>query len=341
MKIKLSNIFLLFFSIFIALALVEIILRLFFPVYLAGHIGIYQYDDKLAIRLKDNLHAVNVTDYRQEIKTNHYGTVNFQESFKGYKKLVFAVGDSYTQGTGIPMDTNYPFQMNLMLNMDNGKFQKKYGIVNLGLAAYGMEQEILAVKKYEKKIGVPDYILFLGCPNDYDDDVLFLSGYRFKHMVEGSPFWGIFVKPAQFLTNDLEIGKRLKLAIGEYRRLRLFKNDNNTTADNTDSSVEEVAKQEMARFDRLADLASKMGAKLIVSWTDVPSKSSGSYLWLKKWAAEKNVEFADWAPMVKSVEANIPGLPVSNDHSGGHYRVWVNTMVARAFAEAIRRQEKQ
>ena len=141
----------------------ETVLRVWFPVYLTGYIGFYQYDKDLGFRLQDNIHALKTTDYQQEILTNPLGTVNFQKDFAGYQKKIFAIGDSYTQGTGLPADANYPFQVDLMLNMDHDRYLKKYAVVNLGLAALGAKQNLIVLKRYAQKLGKPDFILYLGC----------------------------------------------------------------------------------------------------------------------------------------------------------------------------------
>ena len=91
----------------VCLGLTEVALRLFFPMHLTGgFIGDYQYDEELGYRLKQGW-FVQMTDYRQEAYVNSLGTVNFQRDFKGYQKLVFASGDSYTQGTGLPSDMSF------------------------------------------------------------------------------------------------------------------------------------------------------------------------------------------------------------------------------------------
>jgi hypothetical protein len=51
------------------------------------------------------------TDHQQEIRTNLLGTVNFEEDFHRYRYRVFALGDFFTQGTGLPSDCSYPFQL--------------------------------------------------------------------------------------------------------------------------------------------------------------------------------------------------------------------------------------
>jgi len=83
-------------SLSIIIVFVEFFLRQFSPVYLAGQVEAYQYDQELGVRLKDGIHFLNTTDYQQEIYTNEIGTVNFQRSFDAYETLIFAIGDSHT-----------------------------------------------------------------------------------------------------------------------------------------------------------------------------------------------------------------------------------------------------
>ena len=74
----------------------------------------------------------------------------------------------------------------------------------------------------------------------------------------------------------------------------------------------------------------------MVSW----STETDSYQWLKEWAARNDAQFADWAPRVDSIKAAIPDLPIENQHSGGHHRGWVNTIIAQEYAAAIDGQRK-
>ena len=107
------------------LALTELALRLFLPMYLTGgYIDDYTYDDELGYRLKRGW-FVQMTDYRQETYVNSLGTVNFQRDFTGYQKLVFASGDSYTQGTGLPADMSYPAQLDFELNVGRKGYEKR------------------------------------------------------------------------------------------------------------------------------------------------------------------------------------------------------------------------
>jgi hypothetical protein len=71
---------------------------------------------------------------------------------------------------------------------------------------------------------------------------------------------------------------------------------------------------------------------LVVSW----SEETESYSWLKSWAAQRGVAFADWAPKASSVREAMPGLTLDNQHSGGHHRGWANQLIATEFARQIR-----
>ena len=310
-------------TILLVLVILEIVLRSFFPVYPTGDLRAYQYDDQLGYRLKPSLHELYTTDHQEEIVTNGLGTVNFQRDFSGYKRLVFAIGDSYTQGVGVPADMSYPAQLDLMLNRDErGMYVKEFGIVNLGISAFGGEQEMLALDRWSQQIGPPAVILYLGCDNDREDDELFAGGYRHDHLVEGNPHWGPLVNPLQWLTNDLQLGLRTKLLISTLRRSQA----------SGPAGQMSVAEAERSVLERLLEYAHSRNSRLVVSW----STEGDSYKWLQNWTAQNNVRFADWAPRVDSVAAAIPDLPIENPHSSGHHRGWVNRIIAEEYAAAIR-----
>ena len=197
-------------SFVVALGIAEYVLRSFAPLYLTAPQGTFQYHTELGYRLKPGIHLYQLTDHLEEVRTNTLGTVNYVENFAGYPALVYTIGDSYTQGMGSSADATYPFQLDLLLNLDaDGHYQERYGVVSLGLAAFGPEQALLALERYAKQIGKPDFILYFGCDNDAEDDLLFQSGYRHRHIVDGSPAWGVWVGPALWLS-EFELVKRLK-----------------------------------------------------------------------------------------------------------------------------------
>jgi hypothetical protein len=171
-------------------------------------------------------------------------------------------------------------------------------------------------------------ILYLGCDNDFEDDLLFKSGYRHKHIVTGSPFWGWMVAPMQWLTNDLQLGLRMKMALAQLRRRSIQKSAQPERERGKKPSDAELESPVLAR---LMNYANEYGAWLVVSWSD----AGPSYDWLKSWAMLNGIAFADWVPKVNSVRAVIPALPEDNQHSGGHHRAWVNRLIADEFARQI------
>lgn len=314
------------------LCLAEAALRTWVPIHLTGIQSAYVYDDELGIRLDKDLHAFRLSDHLEEIRTNELGTVNFQPSFKSYGSRLFALGDSYTQGTGLPPDAAYPFQLDLQLNVgEDGLYQPRQAVVNLGLAAYGAEQSLIVLRRYAEHLGAPEACLYLGSENDYADDLLFRSGYRHRHIVRGSPYWGRMTGPLLWAA-EFEIGKRLKIAASQWRRGNIFSSDTNSA---TEQGVERASVAELSwpAIQKIRNACDEYGAPLILSWT--PGDSS-SYAWLRSRAAKEDIAFADWWPAVESVRKSAPEISLGNPHSGGHWRSWVNRLIADAFAREIK-----
>jgi len=315
-------------SVVVALVVCELFLRIFMPLHLSGYIGAYQYDDELAAVPKKSLYFVKTKDYQEEFRTNHFGTVNFQEDFSQYEHLIFAIGDSYTQGTGLPSDASYPAQLDFLMNMKEGNYKQIYGIVNLGLAAYGPEQEFIALKRYVAQLGKPKAVLLLGCSNDYSDDMRFRSGAIFMNPIDGSPHYGPFLHAVMWFLYDLEIGKRVRLAIRDVWTKRNIDNPSKT-----DGNSSLTIKNVLPVYDRIKEYLDQNEMQLIVSW----STDGADYEELQKWAATNHILFADWRPAVNSVLSKVPELPTENNHSGGHHRVWVNNLIAQAYLDKIKK----
>jgi len=323
-----------------SLVIAEILLRTFAPIYLVGRLDWYQYDEELGIRMKPGLHDLHLSDHQSEIKSNALGTVNFQEKFDDYETVIFTVGDSYTQGSGLPADASYPFQMDLLLNTTSGEYRKDFAVVNLGVGAYGADQAIIAIDRWAEIVAPPDYILYFGCPNDFLDDFRFQQGYRHQHLIDGNPRWGIFVDFLQWLLDDVQVFKRVKLAAGRVRdRFRLSSVSQGSglyeKKDDDEHGLRNVARRQEPKFEALKEVADRLGATLIVGWTSLPGRDHGSYEWLRAWAEKNDIGFADWHPTVTSVRNAIPEIPVANPHSSGHYRTWINSIIARVYAKQV------
>lgn len=302
----------------------EVGLRWLAPVHLVGFPGAYEFDAELGVRAKPGVHSLRTTDHQQELRVNGLGTINFQENFSGYPLRLFALGDSYTQGTGLPADAAYPFQLDLLLNRDaTGRYEKRVAVVNLGLAANGGEQSLLILQRFTEQLGRPDHVLYLGAENDASDDAMFRRGDRHRHLVDGSPRWGAALPVVRWAA-ETELGKRLRLALRGSRGAG--------SPRGTPTAGPSVAEQQRSVFERLRAQCRDKGIPLVVSWSAAPSPS---YDWLKAWAASNDVAFADWLPSVASVRASIPDLPLTNPHSGGHLRPWVNRVIAEEFARQV------
>lgn len=321
--------FLAFASAFVVCLLcLEIFLRIFNPLYFSQPIDAYQYDKDLGYRLRPGLHIFNLTDYQQEFRIAKSGALSFQEDISDYAFIIFTLGDSFTQGLGVPNDASYPFQLDLLLNFDHkGIYKKKYGVVNLALGPYGGEQYLLALKLFAEKIKRPNIVLYLGCDNDYNDDVLFKMGIRHKNMVINSPYYGWLYYPMKWIFIDTEIGKRMKYIFQEgFLRAKAAKIQAQES-----HGQRSVAELERDVIERIVATAKLYDSKVILSWYN----ADDSYYWLKSWAAQNHLAFADWEPSAKSVTAAMPSLSRGNPHSAGHYRTWVNGVIAREFARQI------
>ena len=309
----------------------ECALREFAPIHLTGIQSAYEYDEELGYRLKPGTHHYLLTDHLEEIRTGKLGNVGFEDDFSRYPALVFALGDSYTQGTGASSDASYPFQLDMLLNQDErGFYSERFGIVNLGLAAFGTEQSLRAARRYAGIVGKPTYVLYLGCDNDFDDDELFRSGSRHNHLVTGSPTWGRWVEPILWLSG-FEVTKRAKLALAEIREARRLANANGGASPG-DARTQSVAERIWPTLSQIVALAHEWDAKIVVSWAN---RDRASYSWLRTKATEEGIPFADWEPRVRSIQARMPDLPYANPHSSGHWRPWTNRVIAETYARAM------
>jgi hypothetical protein len=327
---KIKSLALLIFVLIFTLTAMELFLRYGYPRYFADDYKAYRYSPELGYRLKDSLCLRRSTDFQREVCTNKIGTVNFQDDFSKCQTLIFAVGGSFTQGVGVPADASYPFQLDLLLNLKGDTYAPHYGVVNLGVGGYGTEQALLQIKRYQKQVGTPRYILFLGNETDFQDDQTFRSGRIHHKMLEGNPHYNrLIIGSLQWLQYETETGKRFTLLLKNWRNWREKPEAQNL-------NWVELQKPVLQKF---INLSKEMHATLIVGWFPVywSQEISPNYRALQQFAAQNNLAFADWYPMVSSVLEKNPHLPAINYHSAGHYRTWINQMIARAFARQIER----
>jgi hypothetical protein len=318
-------------SVSVTLLFAEVALRYFAPIYTANIPWSYEYEAKRGIVLSPASHLFRSIDFQQESRVNKLGTSNFQESFEGYEKLVFAVGDSHTQGTGVAADMSYPFQLDLELNRDEqGLYVKRYAVVNLGVGGYGGEQSLLGLQDWTLKLGRPSIILYMGCENDFDDDLMFKTGIKHGVITRGSPGLGSLGGPLRWLKNETQLGLRVFNFFNERKKKQLREEAVGKMGSGAASAS--IAELESEELEMIAAAAHEYGARLIVSWSD----EGASYEWLKSWASKRGIGFGDWAARTNSVRAVMPALPLNNNHSSRHHRGWTNRIIAEEFARLIR-----
>ena len=312
------------------LILCEVGLRMFAPIHFVQKIrSAREYDPEIGIRKRPAMHMFQTTDFQAESIANSIGTTNFADDFSDYRYLVFAIGDSFTEGSGVPADCSYPFQLDLLLNVDDhGVYHHDYAVVNLGHSGFGTVQQLMMLQRFAERIDEPDFVLLLGCDNDFRDDQVFERGLKHLSYVTGNPNHSEVAVKAAPLVEDVELVKR-------YFRLRglMLKKqmDNNAEFPNDVCTAE----RQSEKLTNISEVCDRMNATLIVSWvTDTRKKHS--YEWLKGWAVSQRIGFADYRPGTMELLSSKPRLEMKNHHSTRHFRSWVNNAIARAFAKKIK-----
>ena len=329
MKIKNIGIVVIF---FIIIMMLELGLRISFPVKYADITSSYEYSETLGYKFKSNIFNVESTDHYKEDITNSIGLVNIEENFLDFSNIVYTIGDSYTKGTGLMFDSSYPFYLSLFLNNENKlstHFEKNYGVLNLGTPGYGLKQSKIRMDEIKNKSKIPDIVCYLGSENDYHDDLLFQSGYKHKHLVHRSPYWDKWYMKPFLIVSKTQIMSRIKILISWIRQEKILEKTKNK---NHISNSQKM----LADFSNLIKSNNKNNIKTILSWSD---PSSNSYNWLKNYCRENKIPFADWNKIAQDYKSKFSTLNEKNAHSGGHKRSWINYMIALAFFNEIQNFE--
>ena len=313
------------------LVVTEFVLRTVAPLHFIAQIrSAREYDAELGVRKRANVHLFETSDFQEETIANSVGASNFYDDYSRYRYLVFAIGDSYTEGAGVPADCSFPFQLDVLLNLDNqGRYRRDYAVVNLGLGGYGTQQEITTLRRYANITGVPDVVLLMGCDNDFRDDAAHARGYKHLGFIRGNPNRSRFLIGWAEFIDDLELVKRVFLLRTKAVRRRL-----DHEADVPERTC--TAERQVDQLERLRMICAEMGSELVVSWV-AKGSSNESYQWLEQWAADRHVEFADYLPAVNAIKGSKPTLGVINQHATKHFRTWVNHVIAREYGRKILR----
>ncbi|MBF0379953.1 MAG: SGNH/GDSL hydrolase family protein [Magnetococcales bacterium] len=83
------------------------------------------------------------------------------------RQSLFIIGDSFTFGWGVNEDDSYA---RILAN----KLKKKdlaVDVVNLGVAGFGTMQSYERLAEYAQRLGSPDAIIYMFCPNDPADNI--------------------------------------------------------------------------------------------------------------------------------------------------------------------------
>lgn len=318
------------FLIILILSTAEILLRVFRPVLICNTVSEFRYDKNAGVTTRPNLDFSIVTDHIIEVFTNDIGSKNYlsKDELLKYNKVIFCVGDSFTEGIGNSTDTSYPFYLDLILNRENNDYKRRFAVFNLGVGGYGSMQAYLSCITYAKEIGrLPDIVIFFICPNDFSEDLRFEKGICHHHPVPNSPYYPDILVKMNRILERFQVYLRIKYSF--MRRITKQKYPAEDIAEDAAFKPEKLpGLLKLIEFSRVNDI------KLIISYTNYKSRI---YDEIKDFAGKNYILFADYRQELGKTASVFKNLPVRNRHSGGHFRPWVNFIIADNFAILIRR----
>ena len=248
-------------SLIVIAALTNAALKRLSPIYFCNTVSKSEYDNDLGVIAQSNFSKTILTDHIIEVANNDIGTRNHanKHQLKTYDKLIFCAGDSFTEGVGNMTDESYPFYLDLLLNLSkNEPYKTKYGVVNLGLGGYGSLQVLSVTERFAKIIdNAPDYVVYLICDNDPEDDLSFLAGMEHLYIVEGSPYYPGWVVKINTLFEYNQIYSRLKIAL---RNLKNLIHTPEVPVDLPSESYESQLEQNLPGLMKLIALSRRWGS---------------------------------------------------------------------------------
>lgn len=155
-------------AILLALALAEVMLRIFAPQFDVVRHGLYQYDSERGYRLIPNLRQqANWGSMTYRIETNSRSQRD-RERDTDAQLTILAIGDSHTFGSGVDQHETYPARLEASLTRQRGR---RVEVINAGTPAYGwLEQRALL----DQLPGTqkPDLIILQTSWNDINDNAM-------------------------------------------------------------------------------------------------------------------------------------------------------------------------
>ncbi len=155
-------------SLFIALLIAEVAVRIVAPVDFKRDERniLYRYDADLGWFGKSNIEEKFAKAWAPRkimVKNNSLGFRDVEFKDDPEKKNVVFLGDSYIWGYDVEQDERFTEKLR--------KKTDKYDFYNLGVSGYGTDQEFLLLKKYFDKFK-PDVVFLTFCTNnDHEDNV--------------------------------------------------------------------------------------------------------------------------------------------------------------------------
>ena len=150
---RLQNISILFFSVILILAILEVLVRL------SGYREIYEQDEKSNIKWQD--------EAKQQHNSMGYRDYDYsKEKPKGVFRI-YVLGDSFTYGQGIKMTETYPKVLERLLN--NKYSSKHFEVINSSFLGFDTEKEFERLKNQGLRLS-PDMIITGFCLNDPSPD---------------------------------------------------------------------------------------------------------------------------------------------------------------------------
>lgn len=163
------------FSILIALVLLEMFVRVFYPQRL--YYNISQWDEYVGFRTIPNIESVQTNkEYTMHIKINSRGLRDREYPFEKPANTIRigVFGDSFTFGEGVEVEETYAQQLEQKFAQDpllknNGC---KVEVLNFGIGKTGTSHQLAWYQKEGSKYGLDIVILGFLAGNDFDDNLM-------------------------------------------------------------------------------------------------------------------------------------------------------------------------
>ena len=163
----------LFISLFFSLLLIEVILRLTYPLYSNYAMEMWRYGVNLKKQAFDraitheHIPSKSFRFYGVEIKTNSLGLRSDREYLVPKPqniKRILVLGDSITMGWGVSFKETYPYILETLINKGS---KLNFEVINSGVGNYNSASELSALKRLSAL--EPDMIILGFYINDLED----------------------------------------------------------------------------------------------------------------------------------------------------------------------------